>query len=200
MLNEGGSNKVKRSTWEDFISRGNVWAKVTPNIPESKTGFRSNGYFIQGCFDIQCLTPGSETPNELAPDFEHSYLDPRRAIVARAYQIYRIGGKYTTSAQHQPATPGKVTWSSTYCNPFSMKGNCKTKRVVNPNPGIYRCDTLILDSYATSALSSWGYSIAASYHTIDQNTYENWRDKMNNLAYQTPRWPRTIINKLESFQ
>lgn len=200
MLNEGGSNKVKISTWEDFISRTSVWPKAVPKFPSSGRPFQPSSYEIKGCFAVQCLAPGSEPPNELVPDGGYTTFDPRAAIVARANQIYLIGSKYTLSAFPGKAIPGRVSWTSAYCNPFSKNGPCPLKRVINPIPGTYRCDTFVLDAYATSALADWGASIDARYTVNNQEEHKAWHSRMNILATFTTRFPYAIMHALRTIQ
>lgn len=199
MLNEGGDSKVKMSTWADFISRSKVWPSTLPRIPSSAKNFRAGSYSIEGCFSTQCVMPGSEY-RELVPTPTYTTLSPKEAIIERARQIYLIGGKYTITAQTEAARPGTVAWSTAYCNPYSHGGSCPMKIETPPRPGIYRCDTLVLDAYATPALASWGTSISAKYTINNQSEYDAWHSRMNILANFTTRSPFKIMHALRSFQ
>lgn len=189
-LNEGGTNKIKRSGWSDFITRNtNLWNKANPSTP-------TQGFTINGCFYSACIDPTNKPSSQLVFGYNKSDQLPKTAIAKRAYAIYLISGSYTLGAFPTQATPGKTWWTYDFCNPFSSSSNCPLQRSVNPLPGIYRCDTLILDVYAISALPAWGLAIEAKYPDSPGKEYTRWHKRMNTLVNGTSRWPANIYSEL----
>ncbi|MET4577049.1 hypothetical protein [Ottowia thiooxydans] len=202
MLNEGGKNKVKRSSWEDFIGRTKVWPIAYPKIPEGGGVFRGGDFKVAGCFGVSCLSKGSALPT--GPNIEGVYttLSPREAVVKRAYQIYLIGSAYTITAHIEKVFPGKVTYTYSHCNPYGKGGgNCPMRVVVNPVTGKYRCDSLVLDAFATSVIPNWGSSVDAEYLIFNDRGYKAWRQRMELLVdHLKVKTPERLMADFRSYQ
>ena len=82
------------------------WGAGYPNIPD---------FYVKGCFDFDCKDKAARV------------LDSRRAMNARALQIYRLGADYTILPTATPALPRTAT--------------------TDARKGTYRCDTFVIDIY-----------------------------------------------------
>jgi hypothetical protein len=82
------------------------WGAGYPNIPD---------FYVKGCFESDCRN----NPGQV--------LASRRAMNARALQIYRLGAVYTLQTDTVPALPKTET------TPYQR--------------GKYRCDTFVIDIY-----------------------------------------------------
>lgn len=82
------------------------WGAGYPNIPD---------FYVKGCFEPDCTNKPAEV------------LASRRAMNARALQIYRLGAVYTPQIDTVPALPKSES------SPYQK--------------GKYRCDTFVLDIY-----------------------------------------------------
>jgi hypothetical protein len=83
------------------------WGAGYPNIPI---------FYVKGCFETNCT-------NNLG-----QVWDSRSAMNLRAFQIWKLGAKYTLSTSATPALPRTGTTGA--------------------QQGLYRCDTYVLDIYS----------------------------------------------------
>ncbi len=103
------------------------------------------------------------------------------AISARAYQIYLIGADYTATPSIKQSRPGKN-------DPFDFWPQIR---------GMYRCDTYVLDSYATvrSVYQEYYYSGGDLYGRSIQNEPSNWMYVMSNILFGS-LLPRSVYDSI----
>jgi len=120
VLNDSGSNKVFRNTWDDFKSRSNVWDTVTPNYP---------AHMIRTCWTYEC-----DVNSNYSGGFK---VSPAQAVVYRAAQVQMIGADYTITALFSTAEPTMKDYKDPGWKRKAVRGK-------------YRCDTFVYDAFRAS--------------------------------------------------
>lgn len=115
-------------------------------------------HLIYYCFTTSCQYYNSA--------YNYTGVSARMALARRANQIYLIGADYTLSGFYTIADP-------------ALPGQLATR-------GTYRCDTFIVDVYA----STQGWNL---YHTIPVA----WQTRMTNL-FNAPKTPWYVWNALKN--
>jgi hypothetical protein len=120
VLNDNGSNKVFKNTWDNFKSRSSVWDTVTPRYP---------AHTIRTCWAYEC-------------DVNSNYsggikVSPAQAVVYRASQVQMIGSDYTVTVAFTTAEPAMIDYKQPGWKRKSLRGT-------------YRCDTFVYDAFRAS--------------------------------------------------
>jgi hypothetical protein len=135
------------------------WGAGYPNIPN---------FYVKGCFDTDCRR---------RPD---RVLDSRRAMNARALQIYRLGADYTILPTATAALPKTATTEA--------------------RKGTYRCDTFVIDIYN---IVTAGGPVDANGNPIQNESpdspYARWNFFKNNLLTAVII-PTVVFSVLKNFR
>ncbi|VTU26519.1 D-mannose binding lectin [Variovorax sp. PBS-H4] len=135
------------------------WGAGYPNIPD---------FYVKGCFEANCK------------DNLGRVLDSRRAMNARALQIYRLGADYTILPTATPALPRTATTEA--------------------RKGTYRCDTFVIDIYS---IFTAGGQVDAMGNPIQRvsldSPYARWDFFKNNILTGSII-PTVVFQALKNFR
>jgi hypothetical protein len=196
--NSNRKNRVQKISWEEFSRETKAWPNVNKDLPD---------YYISTCIKEYCAE------NPLDYEETRSRLKVYKAIIKRAEQIMVIGASYTYSATPTPAKPGTlvpVINPKCYSGPFSttsgggVAGNSSSciigyKENLKPIPGVYRCDSFVVDAYASTAQTRYALSsfqTSLSFYNNQRKQQESWQKNMVELANMF-RTPNRIYGKIK---
>lgn len=133
-------NGIHLTSFADFKAASAYWGKATPAVAEGIVSW--------------CTTPYCSTTRW------GGYVNSRKAIGVRAYQVYLLGADYTISPYFRRAWPGT--------------------EISHPQRGVYRCDTFAYDALTFSTM--YAYELSAP-----QKAWRAYVDKIFSSAI-TPRY------------
>lgn len=119
-LDESGSSKIFKNTWNNFKSRTKAWDTVHPRYPV---------HFIKTCWDIVCDINQNERSG--------FWASPQQAVFYRATQVFRIGADYTWDMGISTAEPAMRDYKEPRWKRDKVRGS-------------YRCDTFVYDAFRAS--------------------------------------------------
>ena len=132
------------------------WGTASPNIPL---------FYLLGCYETNC-----------SEGAKNQVLSSRKAMAARALQIYSIGATYTLSTDFIRAVPKRDSYPL-------RRGN-------------YRCDTFVLDIYDMNASV---YTDASGKFVSMAADVARWVD-FRDLILRVNILPSTIFHSLKNFR
>ena len=183
VLNE--STVVQTNSWASFRAKATqkTWDSLTPKMPDA---------FVTTCFENSCIKDdGSGAFGGGAPSqYNYTSAAAKYAMAKRALQIRQIGATYTYTSYPTYAVP-------------AIKDGVWTRLPIRGN---YRCDTFILDLYATTDIPDgysdnfvWGSSQAFPYKKKITSSTPTWKNRMNTLFTATGVAPVIIYNRIKTF-
>lgn len=190
IFNDGSSaaNRVRYVSWSEFATASKVW----PNIEKS-----FDDYDVNLCVETYCSKWRRINTGDVV--FERGVRKAKlsRAIVYRAEQIRLIGATYTRdaglffTAKAQPGDYHAVIRNYSNCRArygIAFKGvvdsDCISsyQKSSKPVPGVYRCDTFVVDSYTYTS------------NRFGNNLFENLPRYLSNDLKRIDRYNKLVDN------